>query len=244
MQDSTKRPYDFALNTNVSASLQRVGQVNEPVLIIDNVLSNAHSLIDFARDEVEFAPSWTPNGGYPGIRAPAPVDYANRLVRALGPMVNKAFSIENLKPKRADCYLSMVTLPPDRLAPLQCIPHIDIADPMRIAFLHYLCDDRFGGTAFFRHRATGLETISPTQEATYLTARDREMAAQQPAKAYVSDKTACYETVGFVPARFNRVVVYRSQLLHSGRIPDGMNFSSNPSEGRLTTNVFVTYRPV
>ena len=41
---------------------------------------------------------------------------------------------------------------------------------------------------------------------------------------------------------FNRLVVYRSHMLHSGRIPPGAELSDDPRRGRLTANIFVTYR--
>ena len=243
MQAPSTTDYDLDLHPSVSTSLDLVGNEKEPVVTVDKLLRNPGALVDFAEREVEFTPAWTTNGGYPGVRAPAPVNYANKLVRALSPLIDKAYSLGPLKPVRADCYLSMVTLKPDQLAPLQSIPHIDIADPLRFAFLHFLCDDHFGGTSFYRHRSTGFETINSQQETEYLKARDQELADKGPLAEYISGDTTHYEKTATIAARQNRVLIYRSQLLHSGQIPPDMNFSSDPRKGRLTANVFVTYRP-
>jgi len=243
MQEPFTTDYDLGLNTSVSTSLELVGNEKEPVVTVDGLLRNPGALVDFAAREVEFTPAWTRKGGYPGVRAPAPINYANKLVRALTPLIEKAYSLRNMKPVQASCYLSLVTLRPEQLTPFQSIPHIDIADPLRFAFLHFLCDGQFGGTSFYRHRATGLETINYQQEPTYLKTRDRELAEKEPGAEYINGDTAHYEKTATIAARQNRVLIYRSQLLHSGQIPPGMNFSADPRKGRLTANVFVSYRP-
>lgn len=243
MQEPSTTDYDLDLNSSVSTSLELVGNEKEPVLTVDEVMREPGALVDFAAEKVEFTPAWTPHGGYPGLRAPAPLNYANNLVRALSPLIERAFPIKRMKPVRANCYLSLVTLKPEQLTPLQSIPHIDIADPLRFAFMHFLCDDHFGGTSFYRHRATGFETINSLQEPDYLAVRDRELAEKKPSAEYICGDTAHYVKTATIAARRNRVLIYRSQLLHSGQIPADMNFSTDPREGRLTANVFVTYRP-
>jgi len=238
-----RAPYDFTLNPSLQVTRLGVGREDEPVLIIDDVLGKPRDLVEFAASEVQFEPAWTASGGYPGLRAAAPLGYVEGLIRRLAPVLENAWGLERFRLARADCTLSLVTVPPDRLAPMQRIPHIDTVDPLRIALLHYLFEGDFGGTAFYRHRATGLETISPRQEPAYLRARDRELQAQPPAPGYLYGDTACYRKTDQVEARFNRVVVYRSCLLHCGQISAAMNFSPDPRQGRLTANVFATYSP-
>src|SRR3989442_794543 len=60
------------------------------------------------------------------------------------------------------------------------------------------------------------------------------------AAGYVSGATALHDQIGRVEARFNRVVVYRSRLLHSGVILRPEALSDDPRVGRLTANTFVT----
>jgi hypothetical protein len=232
---------DFPLNPRLTVARGQVGAERQPVVIIDDVLRDPAELIDFAAQETEFEPAWTPAGGYPGLRSTLPIDYASNLVRALSPMIEDVFALGDRKPGRVDCYLSMVTRLPDILTPLQRIPHIDTVDPFRIAILHYLCDERFGGTAFFRHRATGFETISAARETTYLLTRDRELAAQAPPVGYIRGDAPNYEQIEAIQCKVNRVIIYRSQLLHCAAIPPGMSFSDDPARGRLTANVFVNY---
>ena len=47
---------------------------------------------------------------------------------------------------------------------------------------------------------------------------------------------------GAVEARPDRLVLYRGRLLHSGVIPEGASLSSDPAEGRLTINMFLSAR--
>jgi len=232
---------DFSLRPRMEVSLDRIGAEREPVLTVARAMVEPEALVDYAAREVRFDPVWGPKGGYPGLRAPAPLDYVGALVRALSPTIERAFGLGAVKLAKAECSFSLVTLPPDRLAPLQRIPHVDTTDPLQFAILHYLCDTRFGGTAFYRHRATGFETLSPERTAAFGAARDREVARAE--ARYIVGDTPHYQRIGAVDAAFDRVVVYRSRLLHSGIIAPDAPLSEDPRKGRLTANIFVNYRP-
>jgi hypothetical protein len=231
--------YDFSLNPRPRASLLHFGAEREPVLVVDALMRSASALVDYAADEVAFEDAGGPQGGYPGLRAPAPLPYVNAVVRGLDPLVREAFGLGDVKLARAECRLSMVTTPPSDLKATQRVPHVDTFDPLQFAFLHYLCDPRFGGTAFYRQRATGFEAITAQRGAAYVQARDRVIAAAH--ADYIRSDTADYEQIGAVEARFDRLIVYRSRLLHSGLIPAGIDLPANPRGGRLTANIFVGY---
>jgi hypothetical protein len=233
---------DFALRPRLQVALQRVGLEREPVMTINGVMEDAGALVDYAAREVSFAPVFGPQGGYPGVRAPAPLDYVGALARALSPTIERTFGLERVKLARAECSFSLVTLPADALAPLQRIPHADTADPLQFAILHYLCDARFGGTAFYRHRATGFETLTPDRVGRYEAVRASELAEAVPPSGYIVGDTAHYEQTGAVDAAFDRLVVYRSRTLHSGLIAPDAPLSADPRLGRLTANIFVNYR--
>ena len=47
-----------------------------------------------------------------------------------------------------------------------------------------------------------------------------------------------YDQIGLVEAAPDRVAIYHGNLLHSGVIPEGMVFNSDPAVGRLTANFF------
>jgi hypothetical protein len=235
-------PYEFAFNPSFSASLHRVGLEQQPVLVLEGLLRNATTVIDYAAREVTFAPASGEHGGYPGLRAPAPLNYVNALVRTVSPAIEKAFGLVDVRLSRAQCNLCLVTLPPDRLAPLQRIPHIDTVDPLQFALLHYLCDPSHGGTAFYRHRQTGFETVTLERAPIYEAARERELTAA--GIGYITGDTEHYEQTACFDARFDRLLVYRSQHLHSGQIGSPDKLNDDPRHGRLTANIFVNYRSV
>ena len=233
--------YQFALAPSPRVSLHMVGHEREPVLVIDGVMRRAAALVDYAAAEVSFAPAGIPGGGYPGIRAPAPLNYVGALVRAMDPLVRRAFGLDGVALARAECNFSLVTTRPGDLLPLQRVPHVDTVDPLQFAYLHFLCDGRFGGTAFYRHRATGFEALTPERAAPYEAARDRELAVAPPTPAYINGDTPCFERTAAFDARFDRLLIYRSRVLHSGHINPTAELSPDPRGGRLTANVFVNY---
>ena len=243
MSEAAAPSYDFALNPQFAVSLTRMGQEGEPLLILDGLMRRPEALIDYAADEVVFSPAWTATGGFPGVRAPAPLNYVNTLVRAVSRLVERAFGLAGVKLARAECNFSLVSLRPDQLTPFQRIPHADTDSPLQFAFLHYLCDPVFGGTAFYRHRATGFETLRPERAATFAPIRDRELAEEPPNAAYIVGDSPHYERIAAAEARFDRLIVYRSGTLHSGLIAPDAPLSEDPRRGRLTANIFVNYRP-
>jgi hypothetical protein len=231
--------HDFALNPTPVASLHLIGREQEPVMVLDGVMRRPEALVDYAATEVSFAPAGTLQGGYPGIRAPAPLNYVQALVKAMDPLVRRAFALGRVGLARAECNFSIVTTAPENLRPTQRIPHVDTYDELQFAFLHYLCDARFGGTAFYRQRATGFEAVTPERAGAYVAARDEALGGV-PAD-YIRGHTEDYEQIAAFEARFDRLLIYRSRLLHSGQIPPDMPRPADPRAGRLTANIFVAY---
>lgn len=236
---STTPTYDFALNPRASASLMLVGNDREPVLQLDGLMRDPRAMVEYAAREGNFAPAWGPAGGYPGLRAPAPLDYVESVARALDPLVREAFGLGNVRLASADCNFSLVTQPAGDLVPAQRVPHIDTTYPLQFAFLHYLCAAQAGGTALYRHRATGYEAITPERLPRYDAARAAE---GEPPPGYIAADTLHFEQTAAFDAAFDRLLVYRSRVLHSGRIAPDALLSEDPRRGRLTANIFLSYR--
>jgi len=230
----------LSLNPDARPAVQSIGSEREPLLQIDDLLRFPEALVDFAASEVAFEPVYGPAGGYPGVRAEAPLDYVEAVVRGVDPLLRQAFGLGRAKLANAECNFSLVTLAPDLLVPAQRIPHVDTTYPLQFAFLHYLCGLDKGGTGFYRHRATGYETLTPERAAEYGAARAAEAGQETP--GYITGDTPHFEQTGAVQAAFNRLVIYRSRVLHSGQVPRGALLSEDPRKGRLTANIFVTYR--
>ncbi|WP_442680780.1 DUF6445 family protein [Sphingomonas sp. ASY06-1R] len=229
----------FSLAPRARATAEYVGNEREPVLRVDTMIANPEALVELAAGS-QFAPAYGPGGGYPGLRARAPRDYVETILRNLGGPIIEAFSLGAVTLARVDSAFSIATLPPERLVPPQRAPHVDTTNAWQFAILHYLCPADQGGTAFYRHRATGFETLTEERLAAYKRARMEESVGD----GYIDDGDLWFERIGEVPASFNRLVVYRSHLFHSGQIPAPDRLSPDPRRGRLTLNLFVTFAPV
>lgn len=227
-----------------AARVERIGVEAEPVLILDEAVDDAGRLVDIAATDAVFSPAGSGGANfYPGLLAPAPLDYVGALTRALDPLIRDHHGLQDVAPWKASCTFSLATLAPEELRLSQSLPHVDTADPLQFAVLHYLCGSRFGGTDFYRHRATGYESLTAERLEIYQSTLDRELASDLPSPGYIDGDTARFERTGSMNCAFNRVIVYRSCMLHSGRIPQPEILSADPREGRLTANIFLTYRP-
>lgn len=178
---------------------------------------------------------------YPGVRAPLPPQVCASWLAQLGPLLDAWF-----EPAphgwEMQAWFSLVTAPPAALAPIQRLPHIDGTDPRQIAMMLYLHRTGHGGTAFFRHRSTGLEAIGADDYPRYAAVVQADVARTGlPPAAYPTDGAPLFERTHVVPGDYNSAVFYRGNILHSGVIDNAAPLSADPREGRLTINAF--FRP-
>ena len=234
----------FAPGPHPRVEVLRVGREARPVLVVDGLLTGAEGLVAFAADTAVLAPVKAAANFYPGVRAPAPPGYVQALVTALRPHLATTFGAPPDGRAHLTCALSMATLPADQASPAQRLPHSDTTHPAQLAILHYLCGPSHGGTAFYRHRATGFEAIDPARAPAYLTAVRRETTKGDGEggrqDGYITASNPLYEQTAVVAPVFNRIVVYASNLLHAGVLAD-RPASTDPRLGRLTANTF--FRP-
>ena len=231
----------LAVNPAREVRLYQVGRERQPVVVVDGLLRDPQALVELIAETADFTATEAAGNFYPGIRAPAPAGYVKALSAALGPLVAQAFpDVAGRTAKSSSC-LSLLTFRPEELNLAQRIPHFDAVNGGQIAVLHYLCDGAHGGTAFYRHRSTGFETITPERMQTYVGVLSSELDRTPPPQAYVKGDTPLFEQIGAVEARFDRAVIYRSRLLHSGDITASCNLSPDPRQGRLTANSFLIF---
>lgn len=178
---------------------------------------------------------------YPGLRAALDPAVCRAWLTQLGPLLDQWFGGTG-RPWAMQAWYSLVTTPREALAPMQRLPHVDGTDPQQIAMMLYLHRTGHGGTAFFRHRTTGLASISTQDFPRYAAAvnADYQRTGMPPA-AYPTDGAPHFERIHVAEGRFNRAVFYRGNILHSGVIDNDAPLSADPREGRLTINAF--FRP-
>lgn len=214
---------------------RHIGQEQQPIVVIDGFHPDPQRLC-LAAQSMPFEPA---HRHYPGIRAPLPPDYFAQvrlpLVSALVEVFGHAGAIDLI-----DASFSIATTPPAELTIEQRLPHVDAVQPNRIALVHYLSRDDRNGTAFFRHRATGYETIDEQRSTAYFARLNGELRHAAPPQAYVDDSNSLFERIEVVEALYNRAVIYRSANLHSGAIRPGSRLDADPATGRLTVTAFLS----
>jgi hypothetical protein len=223
------------------SKLRRIGSSGEPVAVIDDVFADPAGIVAEVANRGSFTAEGIAAEGYPGVQAPAPSAYARALLAAADEALTTLFGTRDGAIGEIVCQFSLVTRPPAALLPLQTVPHVDIAEPDRFAILHFLCAAPFGGTAFYRQNATGLEQVSRTDWPAFAAERDR-LLIENPNRAYPNAGTAGYTQTATIEARMDRLVVYRSHSLHSGIVPPDVAHPADPRRGRLTGNLFARYR--
>ena len=218
-------------------TVHRHGAEAQPVVVIDGFAPAPEHF----RDDAEFL-SFRPIGEhYPGVRAPVAAPMLRPLLADLAPLAQEVFGLTDLQV--VDAFYSLVTTPSAQLAPIQRLPHFDETSPTRLALLHFLADDETSGTAFYRHRATGFESVDAQRLPAYRTALDADLKRHGlPDPAYIAGDTAIYEQVALHHARPNRALLYRSNTLHCAFIPPDLALSADPTRGRLTVNTFLDGR--
>ena len=228
--------YDFSINPDRKVRTEHVGEERQPVLILDDCMSNPASLVSLAAAQ-QFIPSGSP---YPGVLGPLHPDYVSNMLEAIRPLIGPTFGLmARAQATLYSCFFGLVTTPPQQLRDLQRQPHIDTPDPGRLAVLHYLCEPSYGGTAFFRHRETGWESLDAPKQQHVMRLHAHDT---RPVPAgYLLQGNATYEQTASIDAKFNRVLVYRSRVLHCAQILRPESLSADPRIGRLTANLFLEF---
>ncbi len=231
-----KLDMQLSLNPSVNTRVYSLGEEQSPLLVVDNFLHNAELLVDDAcqHNFVQNSPL------YPGIRAPAPLNFQSLLLSTLGHQLKQVFALKGSQLGLSLCQYSLVTLPADQLTLLQRIPHFDSTKREELAAVFYLFKDDLGGTSFYRHNKTGYEYIDDARRIPYFKSLESENESDNvPQHGYINGDTALFTRIGEQKGIFNRLIVYRRQNLHSGSISPGFIPNTDPRNGRLTINIFI-----
>ena len=214
---------------------RRIGSERQPIVIIDHFHPDPNFLIT-AATSTPFEPA---HSHYPGVRAELPPNY---FVQVRAPLVTAVIEAFGRGGAIDLIYagFSMVTASPASLTIEQRLPHFDALQPERIALVHYLSNDDRDGTAFFRHRSTGFETIDESRSAAYFKQLNGELSDTVLPEEYFHDSDPLFDRIENVEAQPNRAVIFRSASLHSGAIRPGARLDPDPATGRLTVTAFLS----
>jgi len=228
------------INPHMKVSVERLGHEQNALIIIDDFFAQPELLIE----QAESYPGFTAQASdyYPGLRKMLTGDYSFECQRALVPLIRDVFELdESLSPHSQACVFSLATTPQHKLRPIQCVPHVDTHQPHHFALVHYLCNERFSGTSFYRHRATGYESITSERLEAYFTLlKSQVMNGGLPEFNYINGDTPLFERIGNIELKFNRAIFYKSNALHSGNL-NAESLSDEPRQGRLTANLLMHF---
>lgn len=219
----------------LTLQVRRFGADAAPLLVIDQAVADPDRLVRkasrgyFSRQGAMF----------PGLRMRAPLSYEGLLEQLLRPLLDRHFGL----PAHGRfvfpmCHYSLVTTAPEDLVFLQRVPHVDSVHDNGLATVHYLFRGGWGGTAFYRHRATGFERVDEARRDAYF-ALLQAQAEGDGAHGYINGDSALFERIDQVDGVFNRLVVYRRNSLHSGNIDNARVPPADVLAGRLSINSFI-----
>jgi hypothetical protein len=228
----------FAFNHGADVELVRIGRQGIKVSLIDDILEDPRAVAALG-----FAASydWDRTNLYPGFRAPMPESFSTAFRAWLGPILQRNGVLgERQTFERDTSYFSVVATASKDLLPIQRIPHFDSTDANLFAAVLYLCDDRFSGTAFYRHRRTGYEEITRNNVNNYRLALNCDMETHgAPANGYIAGDSMLFETLFASELKFNRAIVYPAGVLHAARIAEHFHPPRDQSEWRLTVTALL-----
>jgi hypothetical protein len=212
-----------------------IGREESPLVVIDNLVANAEELVELAAGKAFGDVA----SYYPGVRAKVPLTYQHFMIEQLRGELADTFRLQGALRFTA-CHFSLVTTPGEKLTHMQRIPHVDSVFMNELAFIHYLFKADLGGTAFYRHRATGYEYVSQERKAEYMRYVEAEKnGPDSPPPGYINGDTPLYEQISRQDSGFNRLLVYRRTSLHSGALARDFVPDLNPRTGRLSINGFL-----
>ena len=238
MSDGSHDAALFAFNDDAEVKLAHIGRRGIAVIMIDNVLRDPEGVAALG-----FAQSYAQDHSnlYPGVRTPMPASFSTAFRVWLTPILQRNGVLEGSRALHRDTsFFSVVTTASTDLLPIQRIPHYDSTDPSLFAAVIYLCDTRFSGTSFYRHRKTGYEEITEANRNNYQLALDGDMRMHgAPRKEYMNGDSVLFEVIFSNELKFNSAIVYPGRILHAANIKRQFNPPQDKSEWRLTVTALL-----
>lgn len=211
--------------------------------VIDDALLDPDALVDYAAAHAgEFAESG--HNAYPGPELRMPDAFSAQLDAFFTAHLRRAFDVR--RTERMYSRLAITATPPEQLAPIQSICHIDrfaVEARQRIvaSVLYLFRDERLGGTGFYGPKHPPETIIPMIADAEHIDAETFRVRYGIDT-GYMTESNAWFQKITSIPARYNRIIFYEGTLFHSGEIPHPELLSRDPRVGRLSLNGFFTCR--
>jgi len=212
--------------------VKRFGLYQEPVVVIDNFSSQPEKLIEIAKT----ANFNKDSKHYPGFRSDAYSGYLLENFELLMRIFENVYGIKNVMTVKESKYC-LLTTEPKNLSFVQCYPQFHSLDKNAISAIHYFNDQEQGDLAFYRHRATGFEYVDHDRLKIYGQVRStdfRQLGAIK--ERYMLRSNKQFDLIGRIPAKINRLVLFRSHTLHMDLPGSATVLRNDKNNGRLTIN--------
>jgi Family of unknown function (DUF6445) len=212
---------------------------NRPCVVVDDALANPEGVRAWSAAQPFRPPAGYP---YPGLVCDVPAEMNARLADFFSQHVRAHLGVR--RALELSVRLSVIDTPAEQLAPVQWMCHRDRLADERGDLLFAACvlylfhDAGLGGTAFYEPRQSIAATDQLVADSQQLSAHDfGARYGLQP--SYMADSNAYFERTARVPAAWNRLIFYDGSAFHSAEV-DPARLSSDPLQGRLTLNSFIT----
>ncbi|MBQ4876559.1 hypothetical protein J8M21_04960 [Pseudoalteromonas luteoviolacea] len=222
----------------MKAEVEYIGDSRQPVVIIDEFLNDYDDVLTQGYGD-GFAQERGETNFYPGNRKLVSQPLLDSVCDKLKPIIAETFGLNVNYPEWQEGYFAYVNKPAEALLPLQKVPHFDSVCKRQIAAILYLCEPDLGGTGFYKHVETGLELVEEGEVKRYQQSVLKQLEQYQ-FDGYCVGSNECFTQIHKVDAKPNRLVLYRSALLHSGIITE-KNFDKAYGKKRLTMTVFMYF---
>lgn len=234
---------NLTVNPNLKIKKYPIPDTEQHAYIIDDFLLDTTSVMNFAHNIAYFNPMFSDNSFYPGIRDNMPNPYLRLLhsffqTEILPNITNKKYT-ESILHKSL---LSLVSCKPANLIIDQKVPHIDSCDERDYAFVHYLSGEELGGTSIYKYVPHNLIEFHEEHKSLLANIIDDVKNKPDEHNSYITRTTSLFEQVFKVEAKFNRLVIYQGNLLHSANISCEENCLADPKVGRLSIASFASVR--
>ena len=223
---------NFTLNNVINVEAIRHDDPVISVYVVDDFLANPEVLIEYARDKAYFGKVGVDKTAYPGIRDRLPSAYENTLKEVIKTVYGSS------DPKVHRCMMSLITLKPEELTSAQKMPHVDAFGDNQYASVHYLCDASHGGTAIYRYKPRNLVKIERSNQGVMAEMIAKMSDHEKEHSGYLVGDTSLYKQELVIPAKWNRLVLYPSNLLHCALLTAPNDFGDDVSRGRLSVASF------
>lgn len=214
-----------------------------PCVVVDDVLLAPERLVDWACERRD-AFAIDPANYYPGPELGLPQQTAFLLDEFFMQHVRRSLGAR--RTVSVSARLSLATLAPAALHPLQRLCHRDAQDlppdQGSAAAVLYLFDaPRMGGTSFYTPTRSLADTAALLRSAAAMDgAAFSALTGAEP--GYLAASNGWFEQVCSVPAAFNRAIFYDGEIFHAAQIGEPGLLDADPARGRLTMNGFIRHR--